>query len=375
LSPKINLRARIERHSRVLQHNLYATSKKTWKTWLAVVSMVTIFMLPIYPTFATFVNSGNPSEFYRGDIDESSIINSYFGDNETVWDGAVFIQSKDSYLYVNAGLDEDNRDVSSSKDIIDYEVKWGESVGSIAEKFNVTRNSIFWANDFEASHIIHPGDVIKVPPVSGLIHEVKSWETLNGLANKYDVDSEDIMRQNLLLSASDLKIGDTIIIPGAIKVIPKPVVVPSTKAVAKSSAGSAATPTAAYSAPAPKSEYVAPSGSYTLTWRAPKHTFYWGNCTWYVAQYKNVNWGGNANQWLSNARAKGHATGSTAQVGAIIQFGWRGYNPYYGHVGIVTDIQWGNLIISDMNYRALWEVTTRKVAINDRSIQGYIYVD
>jgi hypothetical protein len=28
-----------------------------------------------------------------------------------------------------------------------------------------------------------------------------------------------------------------------------------------------------------------------------------------------------------------------------------------------------------MNYRALWEVTTRKVPINDRSIQGYIYVD
>ena len=87
------------------------------------------------------------------------------------------------------------------------------------------------------------------------------------------------------------------------------------QAVAKSSAGAKATPTAAYSAPvAAKSNYVAPSGSYTLTWRAPKHTFYWGNCTWYVAQYKNVNWGGNANQWLTNARAKGHATGSNAQL-------------------------------------------------------------
>jgi surface antigen len=122
------------------------------------------------------------------------------------------------------------------------------------------------------------------------------------------------MRQNLLLSASDLKIGDTIIIPGAIKVIPKPVVAPAAQAVAKSSGSAGATPTASYSAPAAKSEYVAPSGSYTLTWRAPQHTFYWGNCTWYVAQYKNVNWGGNANRWLANASAKGHATGTTASV-------------------------------------------------------------
>jgi len=375
LSPKINLRARIERHSRVLQHNLYATSKKTGKTWIALVSTIAIFMLPIYPTFASFVNNGSPTDFYRGEIDESTIISSYFWDNETVWDGAVFIQSKDSYLYVNAGSDQENRDVSSSKEIISYEVKWGESIGSIAEKFNVTRNSIFWANNFADDYIIHPGDIIKVPPVSGLIHEVKSWETLNGIANKYDVDSEDIMRQNLLLSAGDLKSWDTIIVPGAIKIIPKPVVAPA-QAVAKSSAGAKATPTAAYSAPvAAKSNYVAPSGSYTLTWRAPKHTFYWGNCTWYVAQYKNVNWGGNANQWLTNARAKGHATGSNAQLWAIVQLGGRGYNPYYGHVAIVTGIEGGNLIISDMNYRALWEVTTRKVPINDRSIQGYIYVD
>jgi hypothetical protein len=41
-------------------------------------------MLPIYPTFASFVNNGSPTDFYRGDIDESTIINSYFGDNETV---------------------------------------------------------------------------------------------------------------------------------------------------------------------------------------------------------------------------------------------------------------------------------------------------
>jgi surface antigen len=34
-----------------------------------------------------------------------------------------------------------------------------------------------------------------------------------------------------------------------------------------------------------------------------------------------------------------------------------------------------HVIVSDMNYRRLWEVTTRKVPRNDRTIQWYIYVD
>ncbi|USN58402.1 MAG: hypothetical protein H6767_09200 [Candidatus Peribacteria bacterium] len=38
------------------------------------------------------------------------------------------------------------------------------------------------------------------------------------------------------------------------------------------------------------SQYVNQQGVYKLVKRTPQHTFYWGNCTWYVAQYKDVNW-------------------------------------------------------------------------------------
>jgi surface antigen len=367
LESKINLRARIERHSRVLHHNLYAGTKKTGKTGLAIVSAIAVFLLPIYPSFAGLVNNTSATEFYRGNIDETSIISSYFGDNNTVWDGDVFIQSKDSFLYVNAVLDEDNRDVSGTKEVVEYEVKSGESVAAIASKFNITRNSIYWANDFAASHIIHPGDIIKVPPVSGLIHTVKSGETVGGLANKYDIESKDIMKQNLLLTANDLKIWDVIIIPGAKKEKSKPKVVPKKTYAATN-----------YSAPVTsaraQSEYVNTSGQYNLVWRSP-YSGVWGNCTWYVASYKSVNWRGNANRWLVNARAAGNSTGSNPSIWAIVQFEWRGYNPYYGHVGIVIDMTSTHIIVSDMNYRRLWEVTTRKVPINDRTIKWYIYID
>ncbi|PZM83604.1 hypothetical protein DLH72_03605, partial [Candidatus Gracilibacteria bacterium] len=87
-----------------------------------------------------------------------------------------------------------------------------------------------------------------------------------------------------------------------------------------------------------KSEYSSDSGAYNLVWRKPKWSFAWGNCTWYVAQYKNVTWGGNANQWMRNAKAKGYATGSSPKIGSIVQFSGRGYNPIYGHVGIVINV-------------------------------------
>lgn len=354
-----------------MQHSLYTGTRRSGWKGISIVSLIAVAMLPIYPTFSSFVNQTSATEFYRGDIDESSIISSYFWDSKTVWDGNVFIQSKDSYLHVNAALVDNSRDVSGTKEIIEYEVKSWESFAGIADNFNITTNSIYWANDFEKGHTLRPWDVIKVPPVSGLIHTVKSGETLLGLANEYEVESEDIMRQNLLLTAEELKIGDTIIIPGAEKDVPEPVVAP--KAVVANNTTSTTT-TSNYTAPAAQSQYVNTSGRYNLVWRSP-FSGVWGNCTWYVASYKNVNWRWNANQWMRNASALGHPIGSNPSIWAIVQFAGRGYNPYYGHVGIVIDMTSTHIIVSDMNYRRLWEVTTRKVPINDRTIQWYIYVD
>jgi surface antigen len=94
-----------------------------------------------------------------------------------------------------------------------------------------------------------------------------------------------------------------------------------------------------------------------------------------VASYKWVNWRGNANQWINNARAKWHTISSTPVIGSIVQFEGRGYNPYYGHVAIVIDVTTSHIIVSDMNYRRKYEVTTRKVPRTDRTIKWYIYVN
>ncbi|MDD3794248.1 MAG: LysM peptidoglycan-binding domain-containing protein [Candidatus Gracilibacteria bacterium] len=383
---RVNIKARIDRHLRIvrkengLKNN--SLNEKKYSNALYFVLIFVVFIFPLYPTLASFVYNNSEYDFYRGNIDESSIIEAYTigetGDGEQY--GSPIIEVRDSFLSVNTILD-DSRDLSGTNEIINYEVKPGDSFSSISYEFGINANSILWANDFEKNHVLRPGQIIKIPPVSGLIHTVNSGDTISSIAKKYEVDEVKIKEQNLLAGSDTIKVGDILVIPGAIKKAPPPVIKPATTPTKISNNGKITTTkvnknVGGYSfANQANSQIVSSQGSYSLVRRAPKHTFYWGNCTWYVAQYKNVTWGGNANQWLSNARANGVSTGSTPKLGAIVQFTGTGYNPRYGHVGIVMEVKSDHIIVSDMNYRKLNEITYRKVPLNDRSIDGYIYVD
>ncbi|MDP2104004.1 MAG: LysM peptidoglycan-binding domain-containing protein, partial [Candidatus Gracilibacteria bacterium] len=231
----------------------------------------------------------------------------------------------------------------------------------IAEKFNVSANSIIWANNFNSDTVIHPGDTIRIPPVSGLAYTVASGDTLDSLAAKYKVDKTKIAEQNKLAINQELLIDQQIIIPGAVKIIPPK----KTPVIVKKDAPKKV---------APKNT-VPKAKVYAVGYTGKGNKFAWGNCTYYVANHKNVTWRGNANAWLRNAAAAGVPTGSNAAPGAIISFKGGGYNPYYGHVGIVVDVDGGDVIVKDMNYRRLNEVTIRRISKDDPAIRGYIYSD
>lgn len=380
MGSKINLKAKIERHSRILKENLFQSnvSKSKYTFSYKIVLFFVVLVFPLYPVLASFVYDNSVVDFYRWDIDESSILSSYYWDDwQWVNEDVAMFESEDwNFLSVNTILKWD-RDLSGSNEIISYEVKYWDSIASIASQFWVSRNSIYWANNFSDKTVIHPWDKIKVPPVSGLIHEVKKWDTISTIAKKYDVDEEKILKQNLLTSEDPIKIWDELVIPGWVKKVEVPVIKESTKLLTKKSAKTTqkyAQTWYSYSN-AWKSEYVEDEGDYKLTKVSPIRSFYWWNCTRYVAQYKNVTWWWNAKDWLRNAESSWVATWSTPKAWSIVVFNGKWYNPRYGHVWIVTSVSWWNIIVRDMNYRALNEVTVRKVPVTDSSIKWYIYAD
>lgn len=218
-------------------------------------------------------------------------------------------------------------------------------------------NSIIWANNF-GTEILHPGDIIKIPPVTGLAYVVVAGDTIEGLAQKYKVEVNKITEQNKLALKQELLIGQQILLPGAIKISPVKIVPKEDikkKLFVKTS---------------PKKTT---NKTYATGYTGKGSKFAWGNCTYFVANHKNVTWHGNANAWLRNAAAAGVPTGSNPAPGAIITFQGSGYNPYYGHVGLVVDVDGDDVVIKDMNYRRLNEVTIRRVSRDDPSIRGYIY--
>ncbi len=101
--------------------------------------------------------------------------------------------------------------------IIYYEVAQGDTVSTIAQKFNVSVNTILWDNDLSAYSVIRPGDKLSVLPVNGVTHTVAKGENLSTIAGKYSIDMQQIVAANKLSDASQLKIGDKLIIPGGKK--------------------------------------------------------------------------------------------------------------------------------------------------------------
>ena len=116
--------------------------------------------------------------------------------------------------------------------ITTYVVKSGDTLSGIAAKFGISVNTIRWANDLtEKTSKIAIGDELVILPVSGIEYTVKKGDTLSGIASKYDVDQEDILKYNDI-EKDAIKVGMDLIIPGA-EPIKAPAPKPAAKPVAK----------------------------------------------------------------------------------------------------------------------------------------------
>ncbi len=95
-----------------------------------------------------------------------------------------------------------------------YVVRPGDTLSQIAKMYNVTTNTIVWANDLQGKSI-RPGDTLLILSVSGIQYTVKSGDTVEKIAKKYKADLREILAYNNLSEDQKLKIGDVLVIPDA----------------------------------------------------------------------------------------------------------------------------------------------------------------
>ena len=121
-----------------------------------------------------------------------------------------------------SGASADGIDTTSSDRISVYVVRQGDTLSEIADMFDVSVNTIIWANNLSGVTDIHKGDMLIILPVSGIEYTVVKGDTLKSIATKYGADANEIAQFNGLDPLAPLKIGSTIIIPGGEIVAPPP---------------------------------------------------------------------------------------------------------------------------------------------------------
>ncbi len=117
--------------------------------------------------------------------------------------------------------DPDDEFWASRKEIIEYIVQPGDSLISVAEKFNISLETILWANDLNKNSKIKEGQNLIILPVSGVIYYVKEKDTLAGIAKTYKGEVSKIVALNELSKEDDIYIGDILVIPDGV-IPPKP---------------------------------------------------------------------------------------------------------------------------------------------------------
>lgn len=106
-------------------------------------------------------------------------------------------------------------------EVITYVVQAGDIVGSIAQRFGVSSDSIVWANTKLEGNpdLLQIGQVLLIPPVSGVLHTVQKGDTLEAISKRYKASIEDIMAcpMNKLTDAQILIEGQLLMVPGGQK--------------------------------------------------------------------------------------------------------------------------------------------------------------
>jgi len=254
-----------------------------------------------------------------------------------------------------------------------YQTQEGDSLKSLEQKFGISQQTIIWANNLP-SKTIKPGWYLLIPPVDGTIVKADANTTLPDIANTYNPERynpnkqvredtaakllDTIISYNGLADAQDIDDGQIIIVPGGVVAQPPQ---PAPK-------------------PKPKPKVSGDSGINTITSIGPgyegdNHTFPVGFCTYYVAKRMKITFGGNAKNWLANAKASGYVTGQEpAAHSAVVMTGPHGAMRRFGHVAYIESVNGdGTITLSEMNYDHFNRIDTRTISIHDSSIRGYIY--
>lgn len=103
--------------------------------------------------------------------------------------------------------------------IVEYEVRPGDTLGSIAQKFGVSEDTIKWQNNLKNDRL-RDGQVLQIMPVSGISHKVVPGDTIYSIARRYQAEAQAIVDFPFNTFTNDetfeLAVGQIIVVPDGV---------------------------------------------------------------------------------------------------------------------------------------------------------------
>lgn len=243
---------------------------------------------------------------------------------------------------------------SLSPGVLTHIVDDDETLASIGWKYGVSSDQIRWSNGLKTTDIT-PGQVLKIPAVSGVVYTIRAGEGLDSVASRYGTSVENIVAANEM-NASEITEGMQIVLPGGTPpaterpeyVAPQTNSYSSSYAYTYSGYSSSRENLVVVARGAYNGMYVDVNGSIS------QNPMTRGQCTWYAWYWRAANGNklpgggslGNARTWAARAAAMGYAVDKNPRAGDVFQT----TAGYYGHVGIVVSVNGdGSLFVREMN--------------------------
>jgi len=99
--------------------------------------------------------------------------------------------------------------------LYDYHiVQSGENISGLAVRYGLHQSTLISINKITNSRLLQVNSVLKIPNQDGILHAVRSGETLDSITRRYNADPKAIQITNELFS-DNVRAGTDLFIPGA----------------------------------------------------------------------------------------------------------------------------------------------------------------
>jgi murein DD-endopeptidase MepM/ murein hydrolase activator NlpD len=182
--------------------------------WAIILIALTVVLAGATPRPASSAIGGSPESRvrYRTIAELASL--EYFNE-DVVYDEVIFTVGENNDYIFKTGATATVISRNNRKETIEYSVKSGESVSSVAKDFGLSPDTLRYANKL-SSNSLEAGKVLTIPPVDGVYVAVKTNDTLSTIANRYKISVDDIVKYNGLNKDEPIHSGNQLLIPGVV---------------------------------------------------------------------------------------------------------------------------------------------------------------